>query len=53
MRFVSYLIIAVLFTGLGLWLGRSDAGRGLTQAVHHAGIELPQIAGGSSSGECK
>ncbi len=39
MRFVSYLIIAAVFTGLGLWLGQSDAGRGITQAVHHAAVD--------------
>jgi alkyl sulfatase BDS1-like metallo-beta-lactamase superfamily hydrolase len=38
MRFVTYLIIALVFTGFGLWLGQSNHGRGLTQAVHHAAV---------------
>ncbi len=36
---IRYLLVALAFTGLGLWLGRSEFGRGATRTVHHAAVE--------------
>lgn len=39
LRWLSYAAVAVVFTGAGLWLGRSETGRSVTQAVHHAAVD--------------
>jgi len=38
-RGILLLATAVVFTGFGLWLGRSDAGKSVTRAVHHAAVD--------------
>ncbi|MDJ0853323.1 MAG: hypothetical protein QNK04_33570 [Myxococcota bacterium] len=35
-RLLSYLAVALVFTGLGLWLGRSETGQRATRAVQEA-----------------
>ncbi len=35
-RVLSYLAVALLFTGVGFWLGRSDTGRRATRVVQEA-----------------
>jgi glyoxylase-like metal-dependent hydrolase (beta-lactamase superfamily II) len=39
-RALAFLLTAIVFTGVGLWLGRSDAGRDVTRAVHHAAVDV-------------
>lgn len=38
-RTIAFLLLAVAFTGLGVWLGRSGPGQRATRAVHHTVVD--------------
>ncbi len=39
-RLLSYVLVALVFSAVGLWLGRSSLGRSVTQTVHHAAVNV-------------